>query len=88
MFEPKQVSRKLGSLDIHPGAQNLSFPARTAWIGGWNNWWIHMLIDLTIPNINTTNLMQANFTSYNEFQTGKLHDSNSDAQKDKNPTNH
>jgi len=41
-----------------------------------------MLIDLTIPNINTTNLMQANFTSYNEFQTGKLHDSNSDAQED------
>ena len=47
-----------------------------------------MIIDLTIPNINTTNLMQANFTSYNEFQTGKLHDSNSDAQEDKNPMNH
>jgi len=47
-----------------------------------------MLIDLTIPNINTTNLMQANFTSYNEFQTGKLHDSNSDAQEGKNPKNH
>jgi len=78
MFELKQVSRKLGSLSSHPtGSPKINrvfLPEGHEYEGGTSDestctliWEYDDLRQQGNPKINITNLMQANFTSYNEF---------------------